>query len=198
MRLLVNTLYLSRIIGCVSLSPHALYTFLYSPEGFAHVKKWFATNLGIFYFFAFFAIKICLGTRVDLDDELELDAVVEDIAAEDEQGQIIGVSEWDFCIIMKRLTNLQEYAIFDAFDLLDKHYCGSIFFDEFYLLLALLAAHAASSTKKFLFLHFSEVLSLFIVSCMILLLLFSCPSSNANRVFHGFYTLYKPPWFSST
>ncbi|KYQ90049.1 hypothetical protein DLAC_08634 [Tieghemostelium lacteum] len=64
---------------------------------------------------------------------------------------IIGESQ--FVLLLRYLTDLHSYQILNLFDSLDKDDIGCIGFEEFFLLIALLAAKECGQTTKFLYQH---------------------------------------------
>jgi len=61
--------------------------------------------------------------------------------------------ENQFLFHMRLLTYFRDHDLLDIFDLFDKDDSGSIGFEEFFLLLALLAARESGRSTQFLFMH---------------------------------------------
>lgn len=62
-------------------------------------------------------------------------------------------NESQFSHFMARLTDFTEYETLDIFDLFDKDESGYIGFDEFFLIISLLAARESGQCTKFLYKH---------------------------------------------
>eukprot|EP01133_Synstelium_polycarpum_P007007 gene7007-8140_t len=63
------------------------------------------------------------------------------------------MSEAQFTLLLRHLTDLASIAALDLFDALDKDDVGVIGFEEFFLVVALFAARECGQTTKFLYKH---------------------------------------------
>eukprot|EP00026_Physarum_polycephalum_P011078 Phypoly_transcript_11274.p1 GENE.Phypoly_transcript_11274~~Phypoly_transcript_11274.p1 ORF type:complete len:218 (+),score=46.53 Phypoly_transcript_11274:77-655(+) len=69
-------------------------------------------------------------------------------------------NESQFSQFMGRLTDFNEHESLDIFDLFDKEETGLIGFDEFFLIIALLAARESGQCTKFLYKHGKAIFDL--------------------------------------
>ena len=70
------------------------------------------------------------------------------------------LNDVQFCVLMKRFTDLDENRIYKVFDMLDTDSSGSIDFNEFYLLACILIAVKDNMIKTFIYRHSRTVFDL--------------------------------------
>lgn len=70
------------------------------------------------------------------------------------------MDENEITCFLRELTNLNDFEILDVADIFDVNYTGTIFWKEFYLMVAAYASLASRQTVKFLYKHGAQVFAL--------------------------------------
>uniref|UniRef100_A0A6U2WYB6 Uncharacterized protein n=1 Tax=Paramoeba aestuarina TaxID=180227 RepID=A0A6U2WYB6_9EUKA len=67
------------------------------------------------------------------------------------------MSENQFLIFMRSLTDFRDHEIIEIFDIFDYDYVGGIAFDEYFLIVSMMTARLSASCTQFLYLHGKQI-----------------------------------------